>query len=77
MNEMLSSGIELMLLGMGIVYGFLAMFVLAISAMSAVVQRYFPDLSAQQISARQIEDAGVLAAITAAVHQYRKKYPKN
>ena len=66
-----------MLLGMGIVYAFLAMLVFTITAMSAFVQRYFPDLSSRQVSSQQIEDAGVLAAITAALHQYRKKYPKN
>ncbi len=75
MNEMLSSGVEIMLLGMGIVYGFLAMLVMAIGAMSKLVLRYFPDhpLNPRQ---HQIEEAGVMAAITAAVHQYRRKHPK-
>jgi oxaloacetate decarboxylase (Na+ extruding) subunit gamma len=36
MNELLSTGIEVMLLGMGIVYSFLAMLVVAIKAMSSV-----------------------------------------
>ena len=76
MNEMLSSGIELMLIGMGIVYGFLAMLVFAIMAMSSVVQRYFPDMPVSHPMGNPADDPGVLAAITAAVHQYRKKYPK-
>lgn len=41
MNEMLSSGIELMLIGMGIVFAFLAMLVVAIGFMSTLIQRFF------------------------------------
>lgn len=78
MNEMLSSGIELMLIGMGMVYAFLAMLVVAINLMSRLVCRYFPDMPAkfpdQPITAGN--DKAVIAAITAAVHQYRKKHSK-
>lgn len=76
MNEMLSAGIEIMLIGMGIVYAFLALLIVTVNAMSAIVQRYFPDVptgtptSQTQTSG---QDAGTLAAIAAAVHQYRKK----
>ena len=77
MNELLSSGIELMLIGMVTVYGFLAMLVVAIGAMSSVVQRYFPDMPGSHPAIGQhIDDPGVMAAISAAVHQYRKKYPR-
>ncbi len=78
MNEMLSSGIELMLIGMGIVYGFLAMLVLAIGAMSSFVQRFFPEMPGSHPALTPHgEDPGTIAAISAAVHQYRKKYQKN
>lgn len=78
MNEMLSSGIELMLIGMGIVYGFLTMLVVAIGAMSSFVQRFFPEIpSSHPALVQQSDDPGVIAAISAAVHQYRKKYPKS
>ncbi len=78
MNEMLSSGIELMLIGMGIVYGFLTMLVFAIGAMSSIVQRFFPEMpSSHPALVKQGDDPGVIAAISAAVHQYRKKYPRN
>ena len=78
MNELLSSGIELMLIGMGIVYGFLAMLVFVIGAMSSLVQRYFPEMPANHPSMGQhLDDPGIMAAISAAIHQYRKKYPKN
>jgi len=78
MNEMLSSGIELMLLGMGIVYGFLAMLVVVIESMSVFVQRFFPEMpAAHPAMPDHLDDPGILAAISAAVHQYRKKYPKH
>ncbi len=65
-----------MLLGMGIVYGFLAMLVLAIGVMSSLVQRFFPDMPGNYLSGHQVDDPGVVAAITAAIHQYRKKHPR-
>ncbi|MGZ4959698.1 MAG: OadG family protein [Methylomonas sp.] len=78
MNEMLSSGIELMLIGMGIVFGFLAMLVVVIGAMSSFLQRFFPEVPSRHPAlAQQGDDPGVIAAISAAVHQYRKKYPKD
>lgn len=78
MNELLSTGIEVMLLGMGIVYSFLALLVVAIKTMSSVVSRYFPDMPELHPAIKQSgEDPGTLAAITAAVHQYRKKHHKH
>ena len=78
MNELLSTGIEVMLLGMGIVYSFLALLIVAIKTMSAVMQRYFPELpvSHPQHGAVHGDDPGTVAAIAAAVHQYRMKHHK-
>jgi len=78
MNELLTSGIELMLIGMGIVYGFLALLVVSIDAMSMLVKRFFPESPTihPAISHHQ-DDPGIVAAITAAVQQYRKKHQKN
>jgi oxaloacetate decarboxylase gamma subunit len=78
MNELLSTGIEVMLLGMGIVYSFLAMLVLAIKVMSSLVTRYFPEIPGAHFASGQAgDDPGTIAAITAAVHQYRKKHSKH
>lgn len=78
MNELLSTGIEVMLIGMGIVYSFLAMLVVAIKSMSNIVNRYFPDVHelhpAIKQSSNNHEDPALIAAISAAVKQYRKKH---
>jgi oxaloacetate decarboxylase (Na+ extruding) subunit gamma len=74
MTEQIRSGIELMFAGMGIVFMFLAMLVVAINLMSALVQRYFPDATAKIRSMPTSIDKSTVAAISAAVHQYRKKH---
>ena len=79
MTELMTSGIELMMVGMGLVFLFLAMLVLAINLMSALMQRYFPDAPPATAAGRSSAgggaggDAGVIAAIAAAVHQYRTR----
>jgi oxaloacetate decarboxylase (Na+ extruding) subunit gamma len=74
MKELISSGIELMIAGMGIVYAFLVMLVLMINLMSAFLQRYFPGTSVNTGKAYLGLDKSTVAAITAAVHQYRKQH---
>jgi oxaloacetate decarboxylase gamma subunit len=75
MAELMSSGFELMFAGMGIVFLFLAMLVVAINSMSGLIQRYFPEEPATSMSipvaANTAIDKSHIAAITAAVHQYR------
>ncbi|MEI6070132.1 MAG: OadG family transporter subunit [Methylococcaceae bacterium] len=76
MTEMMSSGVELMFAGMGIVFLFLTMLVVAINIMSSLVQRFFPDAPAMGAAATVSSgiDKSVIAAISAAVHQYRSKH---
>lgn len=78
MTELMGSGIELMFAGMGIVFLFLTMLVGAITAMSRFVERYFPEESVTTISvpvvANNAVDKSYIAAITAAVHQYRNSH---
>lgn len=77
MNELMSSGIELMLIGMGMVYSFLAMLVVAIKTMSSLVLRFFPDMPVgRHPGTHHGDDLGTIAAISAAVHQYRMKHQK-
>ncbi len=74
MLELITSGVELMLAGMGIVFAFLAMLIWSINVMTAVVTRYFPDEPQLEMSVQKGDDSATIAAISAAVHQYRTKY---
>ena len=76
MTEQMTSGFELMFAGMGIVFLFLTMLVGAINLMSSVVQRYFPEVPVSKSipGITSDIDKSVVAAITAAVHMYRKKH---
>jgi oxaloacetate decarboxylase gamma subunit len=79
MTEMMSSGIELMFAGMGIVFLFLAMLVVAINVMSSLVQRLFPDMptSSSLPAVSSGIDKNIIAAISAALHQHRQKHKQN
>ncbi|GAB6139617.1 oxaloacetate decarboxylase subunit gamma [Methylosoma difficile] len=78
MAELISSGVELMFVGMGIVFLFLLMLVWTINVMSGLVQRYFPEASEPTLSIPTLSgntpDKTTIAAIAAAVHQYRSKH---
>lgn len=75
MTELMSSGMELMFAGMGIVFLFLTMLVIVINVMSGLIQRYFPE---EDIITSSVPNAATdnryIAAITAAVHQYRSTH---
>lgn len=79
-GSMIAQAVELMLYGMGTVFVFLGLLVLAISAMSALVTRYFPQSEPAPVTARLRSpgqtaagelDPGVVAVITAAIHRHR------
>jgi oxaloacetate decarboxylase gamma subunit len=77
MTELMSSGIELMLLGMGIVFLFLTMLVVVINIMAGLIQRFFPEPQATTLTVPTIAtgiDKSTIAAISAAVHAYRHKH---
>ena len=79
MAEMMSSGVELMFVGMGIVFLFLTMLVGSINLMSSLVQRFLPDIPAigTAPSVSSGIDKNIIAAISAAVHQHRSKHKQN
>ncbi len=74
MTELMNSGIELMLIGMGIVFLFLAMLVVAINIMSSLVQRFFPEPPATAMPVISGISKSTVAAISVAVHQYRNSH---
>lgn len=77
MNDLLIAGVELMLTGMAIVFSFLALLIVSVNLMSAVIMRYFPlqqVVKPLDMPSAEGGDAGIIAAITAAVQRYRGKH---
>jgi oxaloacetate decarboxylase gamma subunit len=83
-GDIVAQGIELMLYGMGTVVLFLALLVLATTAMSNLITRFFhqPEPAAAGVRASDTDkpaevgaalDPGLVAAITAALHLHRAK----
>lgn len=75
-GELLISGIKLMLIGMGIVYTFLAVLVWVIGITSKLIQRYSPEPATITPPAAGVEaedNAELVAVISAAIHQYQNK----
>jgi len=74
MTEQMSFGIELMLAGMGIVFLFLTLLVVVINVMSKIIRHFAPQPHAQTFSGQaDAQPQYLIAAITAAVHRYRKR----
>jgi oxaloacetate decarboxylase gamma subunit len=78
LTEMLVAGAKLMLIGMGIVYLFLALLVWIIGLTARLLQQYSPEpevLPGLPGIGKQPEsdEADVVAAIAAAVHRYRSR----
>ena len=75
-GALISEGINLMLLGMGTVFVFLALLVIVTTIMSALVQKYGavqPAVLSNPGAAGQLDEATLLAIISAAIHAHRSK----
>ena len=68
----LNAGIELMLVGMGVVFMFLTLLVLAVNVMSSLIIHILPQKEPQQVAGET--DHETIAAITAAVKLYRSEH---
>lgn len=80
-NTLFQQGVELMLFGMGSVFVFLAVLIVVTSLMSALVQRFSPEVAptvAVYNNGSAVEkpdqDEQLVAVITAAIHQYRSRH---
>ena len=80
MNELVSDGVGLMVLGMGFVFLFLVVLIFATSYMSTLINKFFPESAVATASsspnttaANHSVDPQIAAAITAAIHQHRNK----
>lgn len=79
-NELIAQGLSLMSLGMGVVFVFLTLLVLATGAMSKMITHYFPDplpltstSSPPAPSDSSQTDPRILAAIKAAIAEHRAR----
>lgn len=76
-DNLMQQGIELMLYGMGTVFTFLALLIIATTLMSAILQRYSkpePAPVAPAIKpAATVNDNQLVAVISAAIHKYRSR----
>ena len=70
--EMLEQSGILTLLGVGIVFSFLAVLVFAISLTGKIINRFVKDAPVQGSYGGASNQGAVTAAITAAVNEYRK-----
>ncbi len=64
---LLDQGVTLMLVGMGTVFSFLTILVMAMSAMSAIAVKFVATSIDENVSPEEV------AAITAAIVEHRKK----
>ena len=79
MDTLLQQGLELMLVGMGVVFAFLGMLVWVTNITSSLVQRLAPEVPVPPPAAAPAAVAAAvtprqLAAIRAAVAQYRARH---
>ncbi len=80
-GDIVSQGVELMVFGMGTVVLFLALLVVATTAMSRALLRFFPEPEAAvpatdhpvKISSQPGDDPQLLAVISAAIQRHRAK----
>ena len=78
MNEAMAQGAVLMLLGMGIVFSFLSVLVVALGLMSRLLKDSAPEpepaiAAPSAMAPAELNDPELLSAITAAVHSFRAK----
>lgn len=81
--DLMAEGINLMLLGMGFVFVFLTVLVIATTLMSKTINRFFPTVEAPSpVSSQkkpapalhQEQNSELLAAISAAIHLHRNRH---
>ncbi len=80
-SEMFVSGVELMLLGMGMVFMFLALLILVMQAMSAFAARFIEQPASGALEESLpvgdggLSDPRLIAVISAAIARYRTQRP--
>ena len=77
-TQLVQEGLSLMAFGMGFVFVFLTLLVIATTWMSRLVMRFVPapvkEEASRQAAPPARADDDVMAVIGVAVHRYRKRY---
>lgn len=83
-STLLEQALELLVFGMGTVFVFLIMLVIAVNLMSRFIQTFFPEPIVPETHPLFTEhknddlpNSHTLAAIQAAIHQHRAKHPRD
>ncbi len=82
-QDLLSQGIELLVYGMGTVVVFLSLLVFATSAMSTIIERYFPEAPAPAAKPARApvrtpeDDTELVAVIATAIRRHRARHPRD
>lgn len=74
MNELLAEGLQLMAVGMGVVFLFLGLLVGVVTLVSAVIQKF--EVNAVHAGTEPLNDVDLLSVITEAVNRYRADHHK-
>ncbi len=76
-ESLIAQGVDLMIYGMGTVFVFLTLLVLAVTLLSAAVRRWLPEPVPAPPAPRQVDtppvDAHLRAIIQAAIDQHRNR----
>jgi oxaloacetate decarboxylase gamma subunit len=73
-SALMMDGVNLMLLGMGMVFTFLAVLVVALNGMSRIAASIdWSDTSAPACKVSGTDDAELIAVISAAINRYRNR----
>lgn len=76
--NLMQQGVELMLFGMGTVFVFLAVLIVATTFMSFLIQRFFPAkpvvVSPTVNRGAATNDDQLIAVISAAIHKFRSRH---
>ena len=76
-TTLVAEGLKFMVLGMGVVFVFLALLVQMMKWQARIIQKFFPPLTPPSGVYPSAEDESArIAAIIAAVTEYRKHKPK-
>ena len=73
MEDSLSQGLSLMLLGMGMVFGFLILLILSMKVVSGIITRFFPEKEEENKIALRAGGSDVEIAIAIAAAQNYSK----